>query len=114
MPWHEMPSRVKSYALHIISLKILIFQGKARKNLTPLSRKKALGSHFLGLFFTAIFYPDTADHLQEFSSGRELLQALQQDAYAKHLIAPAGGIKHSTFFDTVNERGVEQLFLCVH
>ncbi len=26
------------------------------------------------------------------------------------MIAPAGGIKQSTFFDTVNERGVEQLF----
>lgn len=48
-------------------------------------------------------------HLQEFSSGRELIQALQEDDYARHLIAPAGGIKRSTFFDTVNERGVEQL-----
>lgn len=48
-------------------------------------------------------------HLQEFSSGRELIQALQEDDYARHLIAPASGIKHSTFFDTVNERGVEQL-----
>jgi len=49
-------------------------------------------------------------HLQDFSSGRELLQALQEDEYARRLIAPADGIKHSTFFDTVNERGVEQLF----
>lgn len=48
-------------------------------------------------------------HLQECSSGRELLQTLEEDAYAKHLIAPAGGLKRSTFFDTVNERGVEQL-----
>lgn len=48
-------------------------------------------------------------HLQEFSSGRELVQALQEDEYARRLIAPAGGMKHSTFFDTVNERGVEQL-----
>ena len=48
-------------------------------------------------------------HLQEFSSGRELIQALQEDDYARQLIEPAGGIKHSTFFDTVNERGVEQL-----
>ena len=48
-------------------------------------------------------------HLQEFSSGRELIQALQEDDYARELIAPAGGIKRSTFFDTVNERGVEQL-----
>jgi hypothetical protein len=49
-------------------------------------------------------------HLHEFTSGRELIQALQEDEYARRLIAPAGGIKHSTFFDTVNERGVEQLF----
>jgi hypothetical protein len=48
-------------------------------------------------------------HLQEFSSGRELIQALQEDEYARNLIAPAGGIHRSTFFDTVNDRGVEQL-----
>ena len=48
-------------------------------------------------------------HLQEFSSGTELIQALQEDDYARKFVAPAGGIKHSTFFDTVNERGVEQL-----
>lgn len=48
-------------------------------------------------------------HLNEFSSGRELLQNLEEDEYAKHLIAPAGGVKRSTFFDTVNERCVEQL-----
>ncbi len=48
-------------------------------------------------------------HLQEFSSGTELIQALQEDEYARQFVAPAGGIKHSTFFDTVNDRGVEQL-----
>ena len=48
-------------------------------------------------------------HLNEFSSGRELLQHLEEDEYAKQLIAPAGGVKRSTFFDTVNERCVEQL-----
>ena len=48
-------------------------------------------------------------HLQDFSSGRELVQALQEDEYARRLIDPAGGLKQSTFFDTVNERGVEQL-----
>jgi len=48
-------------------------------------------------------------HLQEFSSGTELIQALQEDDYARNFVAPAGGIKHSTFFDTVNDRGVEQL-----
>ena len=48
-------------------------------------------------------------HLQDFSSGRELIQALQEDEYARDMIAPAAGIKRSTFFDMVNDRGVEQL-----
>ncbi len=48
-------------------------------------------------------------HLQEFSSGRELIQALEEDNYARECLAPANGLKRSTFFDTVNERGVEQL-----
>jgi len=48
-------------------------------------------------------------HLQDFSSGRELLQALEEDDYARQFVAPADGIKRSTFFDTVNDRGVEQL-----
>lgn len=51
----------------------------------------------------------TYHHLQDFSSGRELLQALEEDDYAKQFVAPAGGVKRSTFFDTVNDRGVEQL-----
>jgi len=48
-------------------------------------------------------------HLQDFSSGRELIQILQEDDYARQFVAPAGGIKRATFFDTVNDRGVEQL-----
>jgi hypothetical protein len=48
-------------------------------------------------------------HLQEFSSGSELIQALQEDDYARQFVAPARGSKHSTFFDTVNDREVEQL-----
>lgn len=48
-------------------------------------------------------------HLQDFSSGRELLQTLEDDDYAKQFVAPPGGVKRSTFFDTVNDRAVEQL-----
>ena len=52
-------------------------------------------------------------HLQECSSGRELVQALKEDEYARNLIAPAGCLQRSTFFDTVNDRGVEQLlYVC--
>jgi hypothetical protein len=48
-------------------------------------------------------------HLQDFLSGRELLQALEEDDYARQFVAPADGVKCSTFFDTVNDRSIEQL-----
>ena len=48
-------------------------------------------------------------HLQEFSSGRELLQALEQNDFAKECVAPPHGIKKSAFFEAINTRGLEQL-----
>ena len=51
-----------------------------------------------------IFY-----HLEEFSSGSELLQALEQDNFAKECVAPPKGIKKSSFFEAINNRGLEQL-----
>ncbi len=49
-------------------------------------------------------------HLQEFSSGSELIQALQEDDYARNLVAPAGGIINTQpSLIPVNDRGVEQL-----
>lgn len=47
-------------------------------------------------------------HLKNFKSGRHLLQDLQEDEFAKEFIAPNGGIGKSTFFDSLNERGLEQ------
>ena len=51
-----------------------------------------------------IFY-----HLEEFSSGSELLQALEQNDFAKECVAPSKGIKKSSFFEAINTRGLEQL-----
>ena len=48
-------------------------------------------------------------HLQEYSSGRELLQALEQDDFARECVAPPKGIKKSSFFEAINTRGLEQL-----
>lgn len=48
-------------------------------------------------------------HLQEYSSGSELLQALEQNDFAKECVAPAQGIKKSAFFEAINNRGLEQL-----
>lgn len=53
-------------------------------------------------------------HLKDFKSGRHLLQDLQQDEYAKAMIAPSGGMGNSTFFDALNERGLEQFFHVFH
>ena len=51
-----------------------------------------------------IFY-----HLEEHTSGRHLLQVLKEDDFAREHIAPEGGIKKSSFFEAINNRGLEQL-----
>lgn len=48
-------------------------------------------------------------HLEEFTSGRHLLQALEQNDFAKECVAPPKGIKKSAFFEAINTRGLEQL-----
>lgn len=48
-------------------------------------------------------------HLEEYSSGRELLQAFEQNDFAKECVAPPDGIKKSAFFEAINTRGLEQL-----
>ena len=48
-------------------------------------------------------------HLQEHKSGRHLLQELDEDDFVRAMIAPARGIKKSSFFEAINTRGLEQL-----
>jgi hypothetical protein len=48
-------------------------------------------------FKALIFY-----HLEEFSSGSELLQALEQNDFTKECVAPPKGIKKSAFFEAIN------------
>jgi hypothetical protein len=48
-------------------------------------------------------------HLEEFASGRHLLQALEQNNFAKECVSPPKGIKKSAFFEAINTRGLEQL-----
>jgi len=45
-------------------------------------------------------------HLKDFKSGRHLLQDLEEGEFAKEFIAPSGGIGKSTFFYSLNERGL--------
>jgi hypothetical protein len=48
-------------------------------------------------------------HLEEHTSGRHLMQALEEDDFAREHIAPAAGIKRSSFCEATNSRGLEQL-----
>lgn len=48
-------------------------------------------------------------HLQEYESGRELLQVLEEDELAKEYIAPPDGVGRSTFFEAMNTRALPQL-----
>jgi len=48
-------------------------------------------------------------HLQEYESGRELLQVLEEDEFAKEYIAPPDVVGRSTFFEAMNTRALPQL-----
>lgn len=47
-------------------------------------------------------------HLEEHTSGRHLLQVLEEDDFAREVIAPQEGIKKSSFFEAINSRGLDQ------
>ena len=47
-------------------------------------------------------------HLEEHTSGRHLIQSLNEDDFAREHIAPEKGIGKSSFFEAMNERGLEQ------
>lgn len=47
-------------------------------------------------------------HLEEHTSGRHLIQVLQEEDFAREHIAPPEGIGKSTFFEAMAERGLDQ------
>jgi hypothetical protein len=47
-------------------------------------------------------------HLEEHTSGRHLIQTLQEDDFARNHIAPPQGIKKSSFFEAMHERALDQ------
>ena len=67
---------------------------------------RPLQMEFEDLLHALIFF-----HLQEHTSGRHLLQSLKEDAFAREHIAPKKGIAKSSFFEAMNERGLEQFLL---
>lgn len=65
---------------------------------------KPVDLDFEDMLNALVFY-----HLEEHTSGRHLLQVLEEDDFARRHIAPPGGIKKSTFFEAINTRGLEQM-----
>ena len=53
-------------------------------------------------------------HLEEYESGRHLLQVLKGDDFARNEIAPPQGIKKSSYFEALNNRGLDQLMYVYH
>ena len=47
-------------------------------------------------------------HLEEHTSGSQLIQTLKEDVFAREHIAPKKGIGKSSFFEAMNDRGLEQ------
>lgn len=77
--------------------------------LKKVPRLKARGNRPLQLNFEDQLDALILFHLEEYESGRELLQALHQDDFARHMVVRNKKIKHSTFFEAINTRGLEQM-----
>lgn len=101
-PFRRLKKRAKARAFK----KLLVPIHKMLQQLTPLKAKgdRPLQMTFEDQLNALIYY-----HLEEFDSGRHLLQALKESDFGREYIAPAQGIEKSAFFEAVNTRGLEQL-----
>ncbi len=101
-PFKRLKQRRKSHAFKLILAPI--FERFKSDNQLESRGYRPLQMSFNDQLKALIFY-----HLQEYSSGSELLQALEQNDFAKECVAPPKGIKKSSFFEAINTRGLEQL-----
>jgi len=83
----------------------------ALKILAQLPTLKARGYRPLQMTFEDQLKALVYFHLQEHKSARHLLQDLEQDNFARAVVAPKDGIKKSSFCEAVNTRGLEQLII---
>jgi hypothetical protein len=81
----------------------------ALKRITEIEPLLARGDRPLQMTFKEQLKALVYFHLEEFSSGRHLLQAFEQNDFAKQCVAPLKGIKKSAFFEALNNRGLDQL-----
>ena len=79
-----------------------------RKLMKKIKKLKSRGNRPLQMDFEEMLDALIYFHLEEHESGRHLVQALEEDTFAREVIAPSG-IKKSSFFEAINSRGLEQL-----
>jgi len=74
-------------------------------NVTPLESRgnRPLKMNFEDELKSLVYF-----HLEEHTSGRHLLHVLEEDDFAREVIAPKEGIKKSSFFEAINSRGLDQ------
>ena len=101
-PFRRLKQRLKSRAFKLL-LAPIFERFKSDKKLESRGYRP-LQMTFDDQLKALIYY-----HLEEFSSGSELLQALEQNDFAKECVASPKGIKKSSFFEAINNRGLEQL-----
>lgn len=79
---------------------------RAMRNMVPLEARgdRPLKMTFEDQLKSLVFF-----HLEEHTSAQHLLQVLEEDDFARDVIAPEEGIKKSSFSEAINSRGLEQL-----
>ena len=84
---------------------------KILKNAPPLESRgnRPLQMEFNDQLNALIFF-----HLEEHTSGRHLIQNLKEDDFAREHIAPKKGISKTSFFEAMNDRGLEQFLYVFH
>ncbi len=104
-----MPRSFKPYQKKLLSLSFSSFYQPVGDVAPEIPVLESRGDRPLKMTFDdqlkmLVFY-----HLEEHVSARHMLQALEQDDFARENIAPQGGIKKSSFSEAINTRGLEQL-----
>ena len=86
--------------------KLYLPVNRAMLGMTPLESRgdRPLKMTFEDQLKALIFF-----HLEEHTSAQHLLQVLEEDDFARDVIAPEEGIKKSSFAEAINSRGLEQL-----
>lgn len=104
-----MPHFIKRRSKKYRSLSFRKFYNPAIKGLPFVPELKSKGNRPLNMEFEDQLKALLYYHLEEHVSGRHLVQALNEDDFAKKNIAPKKGINKSSFFEAINHRGLEQL-----